>query len=155
NCAPQETVNRRDFTNTIRQPILNWLDANPTKRPQYWILFLDIPSRINETTNMCAYGVPPADNSVSYELYGMVQTDPFITHINMDGTNDCRAYIDKLASIGSAYSPGQVVLSANAGGYGNTNYCFDDTRILIGNPGEANYASYARDGVLAVNPAAS
>src|SRR5205085_7236784 len=32
--APQETVNRLDFTNTVRAPILGWLNSNPTKRPQ-------------------------------------------------------------------------------------------------------------------------
>ena len=49
------------------------------------------------------------------------------------GTNDCIAYINKLAYIGSKFSPGQVVLSAglvnsgNTNRYGNTNYYFDDT----------------------------
>lgn len=38
---PQETISRPDYTNAVRQPVLNWLSANPTKRPQYWILLLD------------------------------------------------------------------------------------------------------------------
>ena len=33
--------------------------------------------------------------------------EPFITHINMNGTNDCCGYIAKLESIGTS---GQVIL---------------------------------------------
>src|SRR6266567_487251 len=153
-CAPQETVNRADFTNTIRQPILSWLNGNPTKRPQYWILFLDIPSRINETTNAGSYGVLPKDNSVSYELNSTMQNAPFVTHINMNGTNDCKAYIDKLEFIGTNYSPGKLILSASVGGYGNTNYYFDDTRF-DNTPGVPSAANNAKTGVLGVNPTAS
>ena len=40
------------------------------------------------------------------------------------GTNDCIAYINKLQSFGSN-SPGQLILSASAGGFGNTNWYFD------------------------------
>ena len=153
-CAAQETVTRPDYTNTVRQPILSWLNANPTKRPQYWILFLDIPSRINANTNSGVYTHAPYDNSVSYELYATLGNNPFVTHINMNGTNDCIAYIDKLASIATNYSLGKVVISGNSGGYGNTNYYFDDTRpgYLSPKPWAANDA---KTGVLNVNPAAS
>jgi hypothetical protein len=43
------------------------------------------------------------------------------------GTNDCIGYINKLATFGAAFSPGKLVISALSGGYGNTNYYFDDT----------------------------
>jgi len=46
------------------------------------------------------------------------------------GTNDCIAYINKLAFIGLNYSPGQLILSASAGGYGNTNWYFDDAEAV-------------------------
>lgn len=48
----------------------------------------------------------------------------------MDGTNDCKAYINKLANIGTNYSFGKVLISASAGAYSNTNYYFDDTTWL-------------------------
>ena len=35
--------------------------------------------------------------SVSYQIATFSGWQPFITHINMHGTNDCMAYIDKLA----------------------------------------------------------
>lgn len=78
-------------------------------------------------------GVYVADfvNSVSVQLrqdaLGMVK--PFITHINMgeNSTNDCVAYINKLAAFGSNYSPGKLLISASRGGYGNTNYYLDFT----------------------------
>ena len=56
---------------------------------------------------------------------------PLVTAINMNGTNDCIAYIDKLKSFASN-SPGKLNISASAGGYGNTNYYFDDTEINYG-----------------------
>jgi hypothetical protein len=53
----------------------------------------------------------------------------------MGGTNDCIAYINKLAYIGTNYSPGKLIISASAGGYGNTNYYFDNVR-------DTSYYSY-------------
>jgi hypothetical protein len=44
----------------------------------------------------------------------------------VNGTNDCIAYIHKVASIGANYSPGRLIISASAGAYGNTNYYFED-----------------------------
>ncbi len=145
--APQETILRADFTNVFRIPILNWLAENPTKRPKYWVLFLDVPSRIDPNTNVAEYRSPsevlatgiPYDNSVSYELSLLPPArSPLITHINMGNTNHigdtnaCRAYIDKLANFGSNYSPGKVMISASAGGYNNSRYCFDYVLPLAG-----------------------
>jgi hypothetical protein len=74
----------------------------------------------------------------------MFRRNPFVTHLNMGDTNACRAYIDKLAFIGTNYSPGKAVLSASAGGYGNTNWYFDD-----------GIGISASNGVRAVLPEAS
>src|SRR5688572_32840725 len=41
-----ETINPTDLTKLILSPVSSWLTANPTKRPQYVILFLDVPSRV-------------------------------------------------------------------------------------------------------------
>jgi hypothetical protein len=43
------------------------------------------------------------------------------------GATDCTNYINKLAYFGSNYSPGKLIISASAGGYGDTNWYFDDT----------------------------
>jgi len=59
----------------------------------------------------------------------------------MNGTNDCKAYINKLASIGTNYVPGKLYLSASARGYTNTNYYFDDAN------GPAGYALLGLEGV--------
>jgi hypothetical protein len=45
----------------------------------------------------------------------------------MNGTNDCIAYINKLKFIATNYSPGTLIISASAGGYGNAHYYFDNT----------------------------
>jgi alpha-tubulin suppressor-like RCC1 family protein len=135
---PQETVSRETFTNTIRNPILAWLDANPTKRPQYWVMFLDIPTRLNAFTNQIdtnyyVLGESVRDNSVSYELHAnTTPIRPFITYINMADTNVCRGYIDKLESFGSNYSPAKLIISAHAGTYNNMNYYFDDAFGYVG-----------------------
>jgi hypothetical protein len=65
--------------------------------------------------------------SVQYQLNAYLSTTwhPFVTSINMLTTNDCKAYIDKLAFISSNYSSGQLIISANSGGYTNTNYYFE------------------------------
>ena len=137
-CPAAEIVSRTDYTNTIRQPILDWLEANPTKHPRYWVLFLDVPSRINAITN--GYHAP-SDNSVGYELFSTMPDRPLVTAININGTNDCKGYIDKLEFIGTNYSPGEVVLHASMGGYGNTNFVVDGIRH--GNPETGdNFAGY-------------
>jgi hypothetical protein len=64
----------------------------------------------------------------------------------MNGTNDCIAYINKLASIGTNFSPGKLVISAGLGGYGNTNYAIDDVHnVYCG----ATTASAATNGLAA------
>jgi len=148
--AALETSTRIDFTNNIRTPIFNWLAANPTKRPQYWILFLGVPARINAVTNTGVY--PPAvdpsiDNSVGYELRtNVLGRKPYVTHINMgaSSTNDCIAYITKLEYFGTNYSPGKLLISASSGGYGNTNYYFDDTTF----GGSTGPGGLAKDAVI-------
>jgi hypothetical protein len=63
-------VSREDYTNWIANPIRSWLTNNPTKRPQYWVVFIDVPSRIHSPTNdsLACPGVNP-DTSVSFELH--------------------------------------------------------------------------------------
>lgn len=70
-----------------------------------------------------------------------------------DGTNDCITYINKIAHFGTNYAPGQVLISAHASGYANTNYYFDDTRTVYQGP--SGPGSDARSGVLSANPTAS
>lgn len=126
-CTTNETFLPDEYTNVFAASIQNWLDANPTKRPAYVILFLDIPSRVNTNNTPGVYAF--ASPSVSYRLnQEMGSWHPFVTHINMDGTNDCRAYIDKLEFICATYSPGKLVISASDGNYGNTNYVVDDVQ---------------------------
>jgi hypothetical protein len=126
-----ETVTSCNYTNYVLAPVQAWLSNNPTKRPQYVILFLDVPSRVYDTATTDAnypfYDEGTELPSVSFRLATTIQGwNPFVTHINMNGTNDCIAYVNKIASMGT-YSPGKLTISANASGYGNTNYYFDDT----------------------------
>jgi alpha-tubulin suppressor-like RCC1 family protein len=144
-----ETFLPADYTNIFAAQVTNWLAANPTKRPQYVILFPNIPSRVNVTTNIGVYnegGSGIEFPSVQYQLnhWCLTNWNPFVTSINMNGiggTNDCIGYINKIASIGATNSPGKLLISAYAGGYGNSHYYLDDTEVgyggyLIGEPAQ-------------------
>ncbi len=128
-CTTNETIDIATFTNQILPQYLAWLNDNPTKRPQYIILFPDLPTRIWETltcTNYCRL------MSVAFGMHANFPgIKPFVTSINMgltNPTNDCITYINKVRDFGTNYSPGQLFISASQGGYGNTNYVVDNVR---------------------------
>ncbi len=119
-----EKMGTNDFLNNLKNPVLSWLAANPTKHPNYFIVFIDIPTRM---TNM---QYPFTIGSVDYVLREyMPGVKPFITRINMQNTNDCKGYIDKLEYFGTNYSAGKLVIGAGAGEYNNTNYVIDNVLI--------------------------
>ncbi len=126
-------TNATDYTNQIEQPIIDWYASNPTKRPRYIVAFMDVPTRIYEP-GVIVTGI---SSCLTNRIVPMTRRLPFITYINMGqrysdvagATNrieDALHYIDKLARFGSNYSPGRVVISASAGGYGNDYYLLDD-----------------------------
>jgi hypothetical protein len=129
-----ESITASDFTNQVLVPVQIWLTNNPAKHPQYVIMMLDVPSRIDELANAATnypFYSDGGDRSVSYLMANALPTwKPFITHINMNGTNDCVAYINKLATLGVSVSSNNPVLSASVGGYGNANYIFDNVNNL-------------------------
>jgi alpha-tubulin suppressor-like RCC1 family protein len=123
-CTNAEIILPSDFTNQISTPLAQWLAANPTKRPGYVVLFLDVPSRVDDPVNSIT------QPSVSYQIATETPNwQPLVTHLNMGDTNACIAYINKLALMGSNFSPGKLVISAGgAGGYGDANYVIDNIR---------------------------
>jgi hypothetical protein len=152
-----------DFTNVFQAQVQTWLSNNPTKRPLYVILFQDIPAEVNWTTDAEMVNGNP---SVQYQLNAWTAPgrSPFVTSINMnglsegtnfnssDGTTDCIAYIDKLASMASNNPPGTLFISASAGGYRNANWYFDDSSVA-GSFGNLGYE--AEQGVFTANPSAT
>jgi Regulator of chromosome condensation (RCC1) repeat len=144
-CSTNEIVVPGDFSNQVLAPYLSWMAQNPTKRPQYVVLFLDIPSRVEGS-----YAYPSVQYQISEAAPGI---KPFLSSININGTNDCIAYISKLALFGSNYSPGKSIISASAGGYGNTNYVVDSIRHGTGHvddyTGGQAIVSTATNGLLA------
>jgi hypothetical protein len=146
-CPPQYTISPSDYSSMVETPLLDWLTAHPSLRPQYIILFLDVPSRINTQTNTPPYPVTSPYSSISYSIHTMLSGyRPYVTHINMRDndmfytatTDACIAYIDKLQSFGSYYSLSSLIISPSAGGYNNTNYIVDNVRN-----GTGCYDSYA------------
>lgn len=121
------------------------------------MLFPDIPSQVvsGSETSVCGFGNYDWIVFVQYFLYSESAPgwSPFVTSINMNGTNDCIGYINKLAFIGTNYSPGKLVISASAGGYSDTNYIVDDAE---GYAGDSSYVTNAVTGLLqnGISPAA-
>ena len=145
-CAADEVIAWVDLTNQIIGPLSAWFTINPTKRPTYVILFLDLPSLVQLA--------PMGGASVSYTLHtNFPGWQPFVTHINLNGTNDCKAYIDKLESMGTNFPPSRLLISARSGGYGNTNYYFDDASRRYPElvPGEDAMNSVIQHGIPALN----
>jgi hypothetical protein len=157
-CTTNAVISPAGFTNNFMIPVQNWLSNNPTIRPLYVVLFQDLPQEVNPyTTN---YEVNNGDPSVQYQLHNWTALgwSPFVTSINMngtsstnyfssDGTNDCIAYINKLTNMAAGNPPGTLFISATAGGYGNSNWYFDQDSYGFG--------SNAAAGVLSVDPSAS
>ena len=127
-CDTNELTSSNSCDAQIVSPVLNWLTNNPTKHPEYIVLFYGIPTRL--TNSPAPYG---NYGSISFHLQQSYPgLPPFVNNINAGSLADCEAYVDKLAFIGTNYSPGKLIISASAGGYGNTNYYFDDTEINYG-----------------------
>jgi hypothetical protein len=147
-CSNVETILPDYYTNVFVPQIQAWQTNNPTKRPQYVVLFYDVPSRVN-TNNVAGdpwiYKWP----SIQYRLHTdcLAGWNPFVTSINMASTNDCIAYINKLQYFGTNYSPGKLIISASAAGYGNTNYILDNVRTIY--PGVSYIISNTITGLLA------
>ena len=146
-----ETITLDGFNNQILNPVNGWLTNNPTKRPQYVLLMLDVPSRISEqipnynpTGDPFLYPSSSPYSSVGVQLNkSVVGWRPYVTHLNMKDTNDCIGYINKLANIGTLISSNSPLLSASTGGYGNTNWYFDDTESGYGSASPSLAASNA------------
>jgi len=168
-----ETISPQELTNQLFTPLLSWLEANPTKRPQYVILFMELPARVSSSSAAPSFNVtngiwyyPSATpyGSVSVQLQSLAAGwQPFTTHINMgmtntvNRTNGCVAYINKLAALGTNRAPGSPLLSASAAGYGNVTYAVDDVRYP-GNSGsyiQSPAVSSTTNGLLAAGVSTS
>ena len=145
-CDVGEFTTSTNCTAQIVTPILNWLTNNPTKLPQYIILFYDIPTRL---TDLAWYNPYSSYGSVSYHLHIVKNGwQPFVNNINAGSLADCEAYVDKIANMGTN-TPGVLAISATANNYGNTNYYFEDAGATAVNPayGGFPFAFQAMQGV--------
>lgn len=122
-CDVGELTTSTNYDSQIAAPVFNWLSSNPTKHPEYIILFFDIPTRLSS--------YPSGYGSVSYNLHNSISgIPPFVNHINANNLADCEAYVDKVAYMGTNYSPGKLIISASVTGYANTNYVLDDVKNI-------------------------
>ena len=145
-CDAGEFITSNNCDAQIVGPVLSWLNNNPTKHPQYLLLFFDMPTRITNYSDSYP--------SVTYRLYSQYPGTPaFMNYINAGTLADCKAYVDKLAYFGTNFSPGKVLISASSHRYGNTNYALDNVRHGSGYPddetGGGATVSTATNGLLA------
>jgi hypothetical protein len=144
-CITNEDIWVTDCQTQILNPVANWLTNNPTKLPQHVLMFYDMP-----------YGVSPYDpdnnGGVSFQLRKMrPDWQPFVNYIIAGTLADCEAYVDKVAVMGSNAAPGQLIISASANQYGNTNFYFDDVRDVIPYGSGPGIGSLAASAVSAVS----
>jgi hypothetical protein len=113
-----------EVTNTLVIPVLSWLADNPTKRPSHYLLFYGIPNRTTDPVdhNKALFSSAAAIRS---PLSGRL---PLIDSLNMATTNDCIAYIDKLAAMGGDLPFNRVLISATAAGYESASFVLDNVR---------------------------
>jgi hypothetical protein len=132
-CATNEGTSLADYSNNFCLPLINWLSNNPTKRPEYVVLFQELPERITNSPSVIgpATFAVQADLNLNFDfsipsgVVGLLWY-PLPTSINMDGaggTNDCIAYVNKLTNMAGANQT--LYISASAAGYGSTNWSFD------------------------------
>jgi alpha-tubulin suppressor-like RCC1 family protein len=106
-CSDRPSFFPDEYTNVFAAQVQSWLASNPTKRPQYVVLFMGIPWRVN-TEALIQYDEYPdtVNESVQYQLNAWCAAGwhPFVAAINMrdndpnqPATNACVAYINKLA----------------------------------------------------------
>jgi hypothetical protein len=134
-----------EVTNTLVVPILDWLSANPTKRPEYYVLCYGIPNRTThpDDSNLAIFSSAAA---IRGALSGRL---PRVTSLNQATTSDCIAYIDKLAAMANNLPPGRVWISAQAAGYDTLSYVLDNIRDgFYSRSDSAALQRNAREGLL-------
>ena len=94
NCPTNEAITNGTYNSMFSGPISNWLSLNGAKRPQYVVLFQDLPSELidgnYETT--VQYDIESGVNTTLGTTNYSATWTPFVTSINMNGaggTNDC------------------------------------------------------------------
>ena len=161
NGISNETYSLSSYNSEFVTPVANWLSANPAKRPQYVVLFQDLPTTVAyppPNTNVTQpwfsvqYDLNCGSNTVISEVDYLLNWHPFVTSINVDpmgSSNNCINYINKLKNV--AGTSKTLFISASATGYSNTNWYFDD----IDDPPTGGDGAACVAGVSNVNPTAS
>lgn len=109
------------LTNQLIAPVLQWLETNPTKCPNFILFMRDIPSSYPHP-----YVPDSPYHSTQWHLReALPRRKPFVSALNMATLADATNYVNKLAAFGSNYSPGKVVISPRHGGYSNVMFPYD------------------------------
>ncbi|MES3031135.1 MAG: Ig-like domain-containing protein [Patescibacteria group bacterium] len=142
-----EITSQPTFNTTIRQPIVDWMQANTLKPIYYIVMVRGIPDRVS--------GAASVDHQMSkaYSDLGIRTgsyyaggtglifspskypgTTALVTHLNMGSLEATQAYIDKLKVVYNAMPTPNIVISGSAGGQAGTNYFLDEAQGYSGYP---------------------
>jgi len=97
-CDVGEFYNINKLQHPNRGSFAELVDKQSTKRPQYIILFYDIPTRL---TDLAWYSPYSDYGSVAPLAYFQNGWQPFVNNINAGTLADCEAYVDKIANMGT------------------------------------------------------
>ncbi len=147
-----ESITTDNLTNQIINSIISFIQSNANKSIHYVVLMYGMPSRVSDGSNTCAGTGSYCPASVQHHIsrcmsdggytsgpyYEGGLTCPFVatnyqgttclvTALNLATLADCTAYVDKVTSMYTS----NVIISAKAAGYVNTNYYVDDVRLSI------------------------
>jgi N-acetylneuraminic acid mutarotase len=147
--SSQEVVSESTYLAQMETPILNWLQAHPSRDIRFIVLMYDLPSRVSGGTNSSvalrlaqAYSVPNITSGATYNGTIMDQynlksypgTRALVTTMNMGSVAATTAYIDKLAAMYAAMPTPNLIISASASGHGGNKYLFEDAQGYAGYP---------------------
>ena len=167
-----ESITSNNLANQIINPIISFIQSNQTKSIHYVVLMYGMPSRVSDGPITCSpagsCGLASVQHHISrcmseagytsgpyyegsacpYASTNYLGTTCLVTALNMATLADCTAYVDKVTSM---YT-NNVIISAEAAGYTNTNYYLDDTLNVSQDGG---LAVGFRNQILAENPSAN
>jgi uncharacterized repeat protein (TIGR03803 family) len=165
-----ESITTDNLTNQIINPIINFIQSNPSKSIHYVVLMYGMPSRVSDgyyncstypfvqhrisrcMSDVCSPSGPHYEGSTCpFVATNYPGTTCLVTALDMATLADCTAYVDKVTSM---YT-GDVVISARAARYTNDNYYLDEFNHYGFNGSEAIQIAPFQSAILAANPSAS
>ncbi len=142
-----EITSLTTFQTTIRQPIIDWMQANSARPIYYVVLLRGIPDRISGNSSVeTLLSTAKADMGIktgaqygggtgaAYDPAKYPGTTALITHLNMGSQAATLAYVDKLKSMYNAMPTPNVIISSQGTPNAGNHYYLDEAQGYAGYP---------------------